>query len=178
MGKREKSTKPAAIRRRLTKHNKKTDEVVQDIALLYQKPIEEWDFQELMAGRPRGANGKLKTNGARPSWITPILQAEAQKRLKDVSRSHLGMLAGDAIQVMQDLMIGDDVRDNVRLAAAQYVLNQTIGLPKASVEINGALELKAMFADSIVNPDGSEAHPIVIDGEYVVEEDDADDNGE
>lgn len=157
---REKSTKPAAVSNRLRRANQKFAEAKADVELLYKKPIEEWDFEELQRGKPRGANGKF--SGGRPKWLTPVIMAEAQARLRTVTQEQLGMYAGSAIDVMNELMTSSRV-PMVRFQAAKYVLDQVIGLPTQRMEVKGEVEFHSMLADVIVNPDGEMDEVIDLD---------------
>lgn len=175
---RELSTKPAAARNRL---RKSTKAVARDLELVYEKPVSQWDFEELQRGRPRGPDGTFST-GARPGWLTDTILTEAQKRLKRLTRDQLGQYAGAAIEVLNELM--KDTREDengrpittsaTKLSAATYILDQVIGKPTQHVEVEGNVKLDTLLAAVIVNPDGEEAHP-VIEGTFEEVEDDDDD---
>lgn len=171
---REKSNRPSAVRTRLKKTNKKFEEAKTDVEIYYQKPIEEWDFEELQRGMPRNKNGQF--GGRPPKWLTPVLMAEAQSRLKTISAQQLGMYAGSAIEVMVDLM-NNSRMDMVRFNAAKYVLDQIIGLPTQRVETKAQIEFESLLADVMVNPDGSEDGMIIDLDEAEWEEEDDDDDG-
>lgn len=173
---RELSTKPAAAKARIRKSTKKIE---RDIEIVYGKPVEDWDFEELQRGRPRGPDGTF-SSGPRPAFLTPQVLSEARKRLKILTRDQLSHYAGAAIDVLKDLMTDNREDHNgkpitpstVKYQAATYVLDQIIGRPVAQVEIEGNVKLEGLLAAIIVNPDGSEAHPVV-EG-YVEEEPDDD----
>ena len=171
---REKSNRPTAIRNRLKRADKKFEEAKADVELYYQKPIDEWDFEELQRGRPRNKNGDF--TGRAPKWLTPVLMAEAQSRLKTMSAQQLGMYAGDAIKVMHELMMKSRV-PMVRFQAAKYVLDQIIGLPTQRVEAKAQIEFESLLADVMVNPDGSEDGMIIDLDEEEWEEEEDDDDG-
>jgi hypothetical protein len=174
------SEKPTAVRSRLRKESAKVD---RDMEMLYQKPIEEWDMEELARGRPKNKAGNFQ--GPRPKWITPIILREAQNRLRTLTQQELSTFAGDAVKVMTNLMKEDGVDfdgkplvpPGVRLSAATYVLDQIIGKPTQHVEVEGNVVLESLMAKVLVNPDGSTAHP-VIDGEVVEDEEDDDDDSD
>lgn len=177
------SARPRATRRRLReKVDRLEEEINADIETLYQKPIEEWDWEELSRGKPRGANGNFQ--GDKPKWITPAIQAEARRRMRMLTEDELMTHAKSAIDVLKELMSDQGIDDfgkpttpaSVKLQAAQYILNHVIGTPKARVEVNqGTDPVAELMGGVLVNPDGEPSH-IVIEGE-VVEEDD-DDGGE
>ena len=166
------STKPNAVRARLKKANKTINE---DVALVYKKPIEELDFEELQYGKPRREDGTIARRGPRPKWITPAVIVEAQRRLKTVTGVELAAYSGNAIAVMVDLMNASNV-DIVRFNAAKYVLDQIMGMPTQRVEQATTINVQSFLADVMVNPDGQKA----IEGEYTVTYDDdtEDDDGE
>lgn len=167
------SKRPRAARRRLRENTEALEEaVLADIALVYQKPVEEWDWEELSHGKPKGADGKFA--GPRPSWITPAIQAEAQKRMRSQTEQELMVHAASAIDVLKDLMTDHEVDDfgkpvvpaAVRLQAATYVLNHVIGMPKARVEVDSHNPLMDLMGGILVNPDGEPSH-MVVEGSVV-----------
>jgi len=142
-----------------------------DVPKLTGKPVTEWDFEELMRGRTRKANGKF-VRGPRPEWITPIVAAEAFRRLQTEGQIKLGAHTLEAIQVMVDLMNSSRV-DMVRYMAAKYVLDQVVGLPTQRVQVEESeSNIKKMLSAVIRNPDGKLD---IVDAEVVGEEEDDDD---
>jgi hypothetical protein len=172
------STDPKAIRRRIRNNAQSLEKVKADVGLLY-KPIEEWDFEELARGRPRNADGKFLT-GRKPEWLTPVLQAEIERRLKTITREQLSVHVGAAIKVMHDLMSSTDTDEDgrplvpasVKLDAAKFIVEQVIGKAKVHVDVDTGDKLTAMLARALVNPDGSSYEPKMIEGAAVDEEDD------
>lgn len=172
------SEKPSAVRRRIRQSGEKLE---RDVAMLY-KPIDEWDMEELARGRPRNKSGNFQ--GPAPTWLTPVIIKEAKDRLRVLTRDEIAVFANDATRVMHKLMTSEEldydgkpiVSASVRLDAAKYLLDQTIGKATNQVEITGNVQLEHLMASVLVNPDGREAHP-VIDGE-VMEHDEDDDKGE
>lgn len=180
----EKSARPRAVRRRLREKTQRLEEeILDDIEMLYKKPVDEWDWEELSRGMPRGPDGKFA--GQRPTWITGAIQAEARRRMRILSEDQLMTHADAAIRTLHQLMTDLDEDDkgnpvvpaSVKLQAAQYVLNHTIGTPKARVEIETHSPLMEMMGAVLVNPDGQRSHHITIEGE-VVEDDEEGDGGE
>lgn len=175
---------PKQIRNRLRRKGKKFEaelDLYQDE--VYGKRIEEWDLEELSRGRPRDALGGFR--GPAPKWITPLVVKEAKRRLLDHT---LGSLAGHvelAVKTIGNLLASDEVDDfgrpvvdaRTKLAAAQFVIENVIGKPKAILEIDGTDTVKQFLASALVLDDGTPAHP-VIQGEVVEddEEDEEDDD--
>jgi hypothetical protein len=174
------SQKPSAVRGRIKRANKRLEAATEDIGIFYNKPVEEWDFEELQRGRPRSHNGRF--TGAKPAWITGAVLAEAQKRLKSLTKQELHMHANAAIAVIADLMVDDRVdrlgkpvtSSATKLQAATYVLDHIIGKSTAHVEVEGSLQLNQMLAAVIINPDGQDAFPAIVPGEWTATEDDDD----
>lgn len=164
---REVSTRTRQVRNRLRKQTEKLEEKVQrDIALIY-KPVDEWDWEELSKGRPRGEDGKF--SGRPPTWITPAIQAEAQRRMRAFTEAELMTHARDAIKVLTDLMKNDEIDDfgksvvpaAVKYQSATYIVNHVIGLPKARHEISTHNPLEELMGGILVNPDGEPSHQII-----------------
>jgi hypothetical protein len=172
------SEKPPAVRARMRKSSKN---LTRDVEMLY-KPVDEWDMEELARGRPRNRSGTF--TGPRPTWISPLIIKEAQERLRVLTKQELSVFAGDAVRVIRELMLDDSiddrgkpvVSDKVRMDAAKYVLDHTIGKPTNYVEVTGNVQLETLMATVLVNADGSPAHP-VIDGQVVEDEFDDDEDG-
>lgn len=180
------SARPAATRRRLRqKADKLEREILRDIELVYQKPVSEWDWEELSKGRPREEDGSF-ARGKKPDWITPAITAEVQRRMREMTEQELMTHAFSAIRTLTELMANEEVDDfgkpivsaNVKLQAAQYVINQTIGTPRAKVEVTQGSPVENFLAGVLVNPDGEPSHHMVIDGSVAYEEDDDDSGGE
>jgi hypothetical protein len=185
VGTRDVSQRPAATRRRLRqKTDKLTDEILADIETVYQKPVAEWDWEELSKGCPRDPVDGGFPKG-RPRWITPAITAEVQRRMREYTEHEIMTHAVLAMETLGDLLKNAEVDDfgkpivsaSVKLQAAQYIINQTIGTPKAKVEVSNGDQLTNFLADVLVNPDGEPSHGMVIEGS-MVEEDDEDMGGE
>jgi hypothetical protein len=159
------SDKPAAVRARMKRNAGK---VSRDVEILYQKPISDWDMEELARGRPRNSAGNF--TGPRPTWLTPLIMKESQDRLRTLTRQELSTYAGDAVRVMAELMNEDGtdldgkplVAPTVRLQAATYVMDQIIGKSTTPIELTGNVVLQTLMADVVVNDEsGTVAHPVI-----------------
>lgn len=167
------STRPEMIRKRLRSSAKDID---RDVAMLYGKPVSEWDFEELQRGRPRDPETGRFPRGPKPKWITDITMGEVRRRLQMMAKDQVASHTSSALGAIRDLMTDDREDANgrpmtpasVKFQAAQYVLDQIIGKPSSKVELSGSVELQHILAKIMVNPDGEDAHP-VIEG-YVEEE--------
>jgi phosphorylcholine metabolism protein LicD len=128
------------------------------LELLYQKPIEEWDFEELQRGRPRKPNGRFSKN--KPAWLTPVMMIEAQRRLEQMSHEELSRYAGNAVEVMAELMNHSRV-DLVRYNAAKYVLDHVVGMPVQRLKVEANVKFEGMLADVMVNHDGKTTGEVI-----------------
>lgn len=166
------STNPSAVRQRLRRSGRAHD---QDLAMIH-KPVSEWDLEELARGKPRAKDGSFK--GVKPSWISNKVAEEAKRRLKEETIGQLSSHVGMALKVVKDLMdnteLDDDgypiVDNRLKLDAAKFIVEHTIGKPRQRVDIEAGDTLQDMLAHVLVNPDGTPAHPI-IEGEVVEYED-------
>lgn len=156
-----------------TKHNarrraaKKVENLGAEIAIVYEKPIEQWDDEEITRGRPRAADGSFR--GRRPAWLTPALQAERQRRLRQLMADDLATFAADALRVIHAVMM-DDRRDDegkpvvpasVRVDASKYLVDQVMGKAKTSIDLSASNPLEELMGGILVNPDGEPSHQII-----------------
>jgi len=168
------STNPRAIRQRIRRNGGRTAE---DIALLHEiaygsvKPVTEWTLEELQKGRPRHPTAGWR--GPRPRWITPIVQAEVRRRLREETIQNLVGHTGAAIKVLAEFLKNEE-EPHLRFRAAQLILEYAAGAPDKNIHVTGNVQLQSMLASALVLDDGTPAHP-VIEGTLVSEEEDDDD---
>jgi hypothetical protein len=175
---RELSSKPAAVAARLRKGSRNIE---RDLNMMYEKPVEEWDFEELQRGKPRRSDGSFG-RGSRPKWVTPAIINQVRARLKEMTRDDLSQHVGAALSCLKELMDDDSCDDNgrpvtpanVKLQAATYVLDQVIGKPTVQVETRTNTVLEGLLARVMINADGEDAHPI-IEGTWSEPEEEEDD---
>lgn len=177
------SRTPSAVRTRIRRNGQRAAE---DIAILHEiqygesKPVEEWTLEELQHGRPRHPTGGWR--GPRPKWITPIIQAEIRKRLREETIGKLVGHTGKAIKVLAEFLENDE-EPQLKFKAAQLILEYAAGAPDKSLHITGNVQLQNMLASALVLDDGTPAHP-VLEGQWSEttgdggddEEDDEDDD--
>lgn len=174
------SQEPHQIRNRLrraAKGNKQRDgRMERDIEMLYKKPIDEWDLEELAHGRPRNDRGNF--SGRPPGWVTPAIQKEAKKRLLDETYGELAGHVHVAIKTVAGLMTSEELDEKgkpivdarTRLAASMFVIENIIGKPKAIVELQADDFTRQAIAAAIVLDDGLDQSHLVVEGEIVYEE--------
>jgi hypothetical protein len=177
------SQRPSAIKHRIRRNGGRAAE---DIALLHEiqygeanRPVSEWTLEELQHGRPRHPTGGWK--GPRPKWITPIIQAEVRRRLREETIQNLVGHTGTAIKVLAEFLKNEE-EPSLRFKAAQLILEYAAGAPDKSIHVTGNVQLQTMLAGALVLDDGSPAHPGTIEGEWAdsnsegdEEDDDTDD---
>lgn len=177
------STNPKQIRTRL---RRRAANLAQDVELYakygYKKPVHEWDLEELARGRVRDKNGKFTGRG--PSWITPEIMKEAKRRLLAETYGKLAGHIDQAVITMGKLLVSEETDDNgkplvdakTKFAAAAFIIEHTIGKPKAVIEIDATEETKSVLASAIILDDGQPQD--VIDAEFTVdgEEEEYDDD--
>lgn len=171
------SEDPVQIRVRLRRRGTDMD---RDTMMLYKKPIEEWDLEELARGKPRNKNGNFA--GRAPKWISPMIIQEAKRRLHDNVFGDLAGYAPLALKVLKTLMTSDEVDVNGRpivdaktkLAAAQFTLEHILGKPKALIELNDPADTqRRALAAAIMLDDGRPQGHLtnILEGEFEEVED-------
>lgn len=164
------SHRPSAIKARIRRNGGRAAE---DVALFMEiaydaKPVSEWTIEELQHGRPRHPTGGWR--GPKPKWITPIIQAEIRRRLREETIEKLVGHTGAAIKVLAEFLKNEE-EPALRFKAAQLILEYAAGAPDKNVHITGNVQLQNMLAGALVLDDGSPAHP-VIEGTIVASDDD------
>lgn len=140
------------------------------------KPIEEWDLEELARGRPRTPDGTFSSK--RPTYIQPLVRREVARRLPEVAKSKLQAHVSLAITTMASLLKDNEcdesgrpiVPSSVKLEAAKYIIDQTIGKPTTSVRVDTGDQLRGLLAAALVNPDGTGFAGRTIEGELADDE--------
>lgn len=154
------------------------DRVAEVAAELY-KPVDQWDWEELTKGRPRTRNGDF--DAIVPTWLTPLVQREAERRLIRMSRQKLAGYVDQAIETFARLITNEETDDHgkpivppsVKLEAAKFVWENTVGKAPTKVEVEASEGVFELLAGAMVMPDGSDAHPVVIQGDDLDPEDPA-----
>lgn len=177
------SVEPHQIRNRLRRRG---TNVAEDIALyeehVWKKKISEWDYQELAHGRPRNVNGNFQ--GVSPKWCTAAVQAEAKKRLLNITKGSLVGHLEAAIGMVGKLITSEEVDEKgkpivdakTKLAAAQFIIEHVIGKATAVVEVSTDDAVRSAIAAAIVLDDGlPQGH--IIEGEFEEEDEEDDDSG-
>jgi len=129
-----------------------------DLQQLYQKPIEEWDEEELARGRPRAKDGTFK--GRRPKYIDAALHEKIVERFQHVVKADMNGQAVKALKVLSDILDDDRtdergkpiVAGGTKLDAAKFLIEHVIGKPKQRVETDISVKLQGLLGAVMVNP--------------------------
>lgn len=149
----------ARARRKMKRKGSRGKELMtaQEWDILY-KPVEEWDLEELAAGRPRDKNGGFR--GPKPGWITREVYERAMEQFTSAIKSEMNKLSPDAVKTIQYLL-GNEEQDArgrpivgapVKLQAAQFLIEHLVGKPTQRVEQDISVKLQAILGDVMVNP--------------------------
>ena len=152
---------------------KKAANLGSEIAIVYEKPIEQWDDEEIARGRPRGSDGTFR--GRKPKWLTPALQAERQRRHRQLMADELSTFAGDALRVLHQVLMDKSTDDDgkarvpasVRVDVGKYLVDQVMGKATAQIDVTTHEPLMDLMGAILVNPDGKPSHHVVIEGSVV-----------
>jgi hypothetical protein len=173
------SVEPQQIRARMRRRGvNMTRDVNLYIEHAYKRPVSEWDLEELARGRPRNSAGTF--SGAPPKWITPVVMAEAKRRLAQNAFGELAVHLPLAIKVIVKLMESKALDDKGRplvdaatkAKCAMFIVEHVVGKPKASIDISGTDVVGSFLANALVLDDGDPAHPVVDGQFYETPEDD------
>jgi hypothetical protein len=146
---------PKQLRERMRRSKKGAKS--EEFEILYT-PVEQWDAEELARGRPRDRNGLF--TGLPPKWITREIHEEAMTRFRQVIRDGMNANSNIALQTIADLMTNEEtdedgkpkVSSNVKLDAAKFLIDHTLGKPKQRVETDISVRLQGMLASAIITP--------------------------
>jgi hypothetical protein len=153
---------PKQLRERMRRSKKGAKS--EEFEVLY-RPVEEWDAEELARGRPRDRDGQFK--GLAPKWINRELHEEAMTRFRQVIRDGMNANTNLALQTISGLMTNEEtdedgkpkVSANVKLDAAKFLIDHTLGKPKQRVETDISVRLQGMLASAIITPGMLPAQP-------------------
>lgn len=152
---------PKQIRSRLRRRQQLRDKTLptdEEMRILYKKPIEEWDLQELAHGRPRNSKGHF--SGPKPAWVTIQMYEEAMNRYTNVVKTSMRTNTIDALDVLNEIITNRDVDDkgkpivpaNTRLDATKFLIEHVIGKPTQRIENEVSVKLQALLGQVMVNP--------------------------
>jgi hypothetical protein len=146
-------------RRAVTSFVKKTTISEAEAAILYRKPLAEWDNEELARGRPRNADGTF--SGPTPAYISAEIHEEAMDRFTSVVRTGMRVATVDALKVIGDLVNNDDVDNrgkpvvpaSTKADLAKFLIEHIVGKPTQKIESDVSVKLQGILGAVMVNPD-------------------------
>lgn len=150
---------PKQIRARARRRMKRADIMSdQELEYLYQKPIGEWDLEELAKGRPRNKQGTF--SGPKPKWVNAAVHEEAMERYTAAVKSDMNSTTVDALAVLKDLINNNEydekgkpvVPASTKLDAAKFLIEHVVGKPKQRIEADVSVKLQGILGQVMVNP--------------------------
>ena len=133
------------------------------------RPVSEWDDAELAHGRPRAKDGTFR--GPTPTWVTPMVLAEARKRWQGKTSGALAQYTLAAVATLRKLMEDPETDARTRADVAKFIYEQVNGKATVKVDMDSSDLVRSFIAGALVLDDGQPAHP-VIDGQFEDEDDD------
>jgi hypothetical protein len=130
----------------------------QELEYLYQKPMDEWDLEELAKGRPRNKDGRF--GGPKPKWINATVHEEAMERYTAAVKSEMNSTTVDALKVLTWIIGNEEMDDrgkylvppSVKLDATKFLIEHVIGKPKQRIESDVSIKLQGILGAVMVNP--------------------------
>lgn len=150
---------PKQIRARARRKRKRGQHLSQqEMDILFHKPIEEWDLQELAHGRPRNAKGHF--SGPAPSWIDRTVYEQAMEKYKAAVKTSMKDTTVDALTMIKELINNEDVDEkgkpivspSTKLDAAKFLIEHVVGKPTQRIENDVSVKLQAILGQVMVNP--------------------------
>lgn len=157
------SKNPKQIRARARRKGGMDTLTTQEKQALLQKPMEEWDLEELAKGRPKDKNGKF--TGRAPSWITRDMHEKSIEMFKELVRQDMRSHAVVALNVIRD-MLENDEEDNrgkalvpagVKADLAKFLIEHLVGKPTQPVQADINLKLQGILGAVLVQPEALQA---------------------
>lgn len=184
-----KQIRTRARRRAARKHQPKM--FAAELVAYGYKPLEEWDMEELAAGKPKDANGHLRP-GPGPKWLTRDIQERSLEIFKDRIRGEMREHTVAAVKTLRKLMDSEEedergkpiVPASAKIDVAKFLVEHLIGKPTQPVQADVSVKLQGILASVLVQPDqltgayvpSSSHRPVegadVVDAEIVDEEED------
>lgn len=145
----------ARARRKMARKDVMTE---QELEHLYNKPIDEWDLEELAHGRPRNSKGTF--TGPKPKWISTMVHEQAMERYTAAVKTGMRASTVDALKTIQWIMTNDEVDDkgkpiipaSTKLEASKFLIEHVVGKPTQRVEADVSVKLQAILGSVLVNP--------------------------
>lgn len=149
------------IRARARRSAKKTEIMTaEELEYLYpQKSVEDWDMDELAAGRPRNSKGSF--TGPKPKWITREIHERAMQRFVEGVKRGMQVTTVKGLAKMEELLEDDSVDEkgkplvsaSTKVDIAKFLIEHVVGKPTQRVESDVSVRLQGILGNVMVNPD-------------------------
>lgn len=150
---------PKQIRARARRKAKRREIMTdQEFEYLYEKPVEEWDMEELAKGRPRNSAGGF--SGPRPKWVTSAVHERAMERYTAAVKTDMRATTVDALDAIRWIIQNEDVDDKgkpivpagTKLEASKFLIEHVVGKPTQRIESDVSVKLQGILGQVMVNP--------------------------
>lgn len=150
---------PKQIRARARRKAKRNEVMSdQELSYLYEKPVEDWDMEELAKGRPRNARGGF--SGPKPKWITAAVHERAMERYTAAVKTDMRATTVDALDAIRWIIQNEDVDDKgkpivpagTKLEASKFLIEHVVGKPTQRIESDVSVKLQGILGQVMVNP--------------------------
>lgn len=130
-----------------------------------QKPVSEWDLEELAHGKPRNAAGNFR--GIAPQFVTRAIHEEAVNTFRDRVKGEMQVSGLQALELLKKLLADDQVdykgkplvTPQVKLSAATFLVEHIVGKPTQPTTTDISVKLQGILGAVMVNPSELQAGP-------------------
>ncbi len=150
---------PKQIRARARRKAKRHEVMSQqELDYLYEKPVEEWDMEELARGRPGNSRGGF--SGPKPKWITAAVHERSMERYTAAVKTDMQATTVDALDAIRWIIQNEDVDDKgkpivpagTKLEASKFLIEHVVGKPTQRIESDVSVKLQGILGQVMVNP--------------------------
>ena len=150
---------PKQVRARARRRAKRADLMsTQEQEVIFRKPIDEWDLEELSRGRPRAADNTFR--GPKPRWITREVHEQSMELFKASIKTDMNHATVSAMDAIRWIIENEEVDDkgkpivppSSKLDAAKFLLEHVVGKPKQTLEADVSVKLQGILAMVMANP--------------------------
>lgn len=123
-----------------------------------QKPIEEWDLEELARGRAKNSRGNF--SGAGSGYLSRGLHEKITRQFVIRAKGELQSHAVLALKVLENILDNDDtdedgkpvISPSVKLETAKFTLEHVLGKPTQRVEQDISVRLQGILSMATGSP--------------------------
>jgi len=152
----------AQIRSRKKRAQKKLDKIgltPKEFYAKYEKPVEEWDLEELARGVPRNKHGHW-AGVQKPRSVPQEVHEHALNVFARVVKTRMNVSSIDALEALGEILKSNEVDEkgkplvspSTKADVAKYLLDHTVGKPKQTVETDISVKLQGILGVVIGNP--------------------------